>query len=694
MTKKLQDNSNDEKIIPAELLNLMSALARDYINRCELWQTAQKNNDQISKLNETIKKLETKIFNYDYHPLKHTLNELEFSEDEKRIFVLLFVLKTDRAVFKLYIEKIEGANNSRRPYLCVGALVEILFESYSDRIKNRKLFSTDSALVKHDIFSLESRDDEMISNWEIEMNQRYINFVLGDNNTYAASDFIKIDDSSVSFDSIILEEAIKKDIINALDNYDAYQKKIEEFRLNGVFEYGFGYTFMFYGPSGTGKTMLAHAIAKHLNKKLITYSDNSENGDRRWNRRNNNSQLSRVFLEAALHNGVLFFDECSDMFRKDTQESRELLIQLEQSNVIVIFATNNVYDLSPALERRILFKYRIKVPNTSLREKLWNHFLNKIGVTCIKQDTIREISERYNMPGGFIKNAALKYINSKISGAINGIELDRIAELYYQRYIESSFALKLSKPSRLTDKNLNTLNTDTKNIIDKIIKSAKIIYSLNPADCSEIPSLNLIISSNDENTGMKISQHIVNKLQRSYIRFSSNYKDDEQFADDCKKKFILSYLQADAADDIRDTRPVLIFDHQEEKERSFNVRLEYAECLINSTKNSGILRILLISGKPEKKVLDAFNPDFSLYMQENRNNSEIIDAMLQQNNIELEKTVKTKIIEECRNSSKLSKFKKIIGMFQLRKNNKQNDFNEYLDLFFSDERQFETQLFG
>ncbi len=127
-------------------------------------------------------------------------------------------------------------------------MLEILFENYSDRITNRKLFSTESALIRHNVFTLDSRDDEMVGNWEIEMNSRYINFVLGDNNTYAASDFIKIDDSSVSFDSIILEDSIKKDIISALDNYETYQKKIEEFRLNGVFEYGFGYTFMFYGP--------------------------------------------------------------------------------------------------------------------------------------------------------------------------------------------------------------------------------------------------------------------------------------------------------------------------------------------------------------------------------------------------------------------------------------------------------------
>ncbi len=103
--KKSSENIEKPSIIPADLLNLMSEFARKYIMRCKLWQNQPRNDEQLIKLNESIKKIEPQIFNYPYHPLKYTLNEQEFSDDEKRLFILLFVLKTERSVFKLCVEK-------------------------------------------------------------------------------------------------------------------------------------------------------------------------------------------------------------------------------------------------------------------------------------------------------------------------------------------------------------------------------------------------------------------------------------------------------------------------------------------------------------------------------------------------------------------------------------------------------------
>ncbi|MBP7652228.1 ATP-binding protein [Candidatus Dependentiae bacterium] len=696
MANNDKQKENNSGIIPAALLDLMSELVNKYIERCELWQGQPQKIEQLTNLNESIKNIESQIFAFDYQPLNYTLNQLKFSEVERRLFILIFVLKTENSLMKKANEKVEKIIKSSRNNLTANTLLSILFESYSDRIINRKLFSTESSIIKNNIITMESNAYENMPNWEIEMNTRFMNYILGDNNLYATTDFLSIEESRVSFDSVIIEDAIKKDIIDALDNYDEYQKRISVLKENGVFEYGIGYTFMFYGQSGVGKTMLAHAIAKYLNKKIITYKSNKNSDNVPFRRhRNIEEQLPRLFLEVALHNGILFFDECSELFKKETQESRELLIQLEKSNVIVIFATNNLVDLSPALERRILFKYKIKAPDLNNRIKLWNHFLTKSGITGVKKELIEKISARYNMPGGFIKNAALKYINSKISGVINGAELEKITEIYYNRYIESSFVLKQSDPSAFDEKHFESINAEIKNSLDKIVEAARMLYSIENINNCNMPSINVVIATAGEHSANRLSEYIINKLQRSFIKFGLNYKSDEEFESDYKKKFIISYLQADALEDIRDTRPVIVFDQLKKNNDKYNVREEYAECLKKMTQNVGILRIMLISHKTDKDLFDDFNPDFFVRFRDDIKPADTIDKLLKHNNIQIDSALKTQIIDDCNNPKQMLKFKKIVQLYKLQNHQKEpRKFNDYIDMMFFKELAFDAPLFG
>lgn len=125
---------------------------------------------------------------------------------------------------------------------------------------------------------------------------------------------------------------------------------------------------LLYGPPGTGKTAFAKAIAHTLNRSFICV-----NAAKFTTSRNDNRAvgwLEDLFATAERTQSIIFFDECDAIGSRDHSNASQapvintlltLLDGFEDSNVLVIGATNRPEMLDPALTRPGRLHTRIKV---------------------------------------------------------------------------------------------------------------------------------------------------------------------------------------------------------------------------------------------------------------------------------------------------------------------------------------------
>jgi SpoVK/Ycf46/Vps4 family AAA+-type ATPase len=180
---------------------------------------------------------------------------------------------------------------------------------------------------------------------------------------------------------------------------------------------GHGLTFNFAGPSGTGKTICAEALANAIGRRLLVvrYSELES----MW-MGETPKNVTAVFRKAREEDAVLFFDEADAIASRrstlqDPGATREanavvnvLLQELDVFNGVVIFATNLASNFDPAFERRIRTHVLFEMPGVAEREQIWRVQLHPTRTPLADDVDFRELAERYEASGGAIRNAVLK----------------------------------------------------------------------------------------------------------------------------------------------------------------------------------------------------------------------------------------------------------------------------------------------
>jgi len=196
-----------------------------------------------------------------------------------------------------------------------------------------------------------------------------------------------------------------------------------------------GFTSLFHGAPGTGKTLSACLLGKHcgcevykvdLGMIVSKYIGETE------------KNLARVFEAAEHKRWILFFDEADALFGKRTrvEESRDrfanqeisfLLQRIEDFDGVVILASNFKSNIDDAFLRRFQSIVHFPVPKQAERKRLWTDaFSSKAELEELIE--LGRIAERYEMTGGMIMNVVRYASIMALSRGGNRVLLEDVEE--------------------------------------------------------------------------------------------------------------------------------------------------------------------------------------------------------------------------------------------------------------------------
>jgi len=176
-----------------------------------------------------------------------------------------------------------------------------------------------------------------------------------------------------------------------------------------------GLTALFQGGPGTGKTLVATALANELGLDL--YRVDLARVMSKWIGETEKN-LADVFDAAEEGHALILFDEADALFGQRTQvqssndryanlEINYLLQRLDSFEGVAVLTTNLGTAIDAAFKRRLTCSLTFPFPDQDAREQLWRIHLPDQLPRAGTLD-LAGLARRYQMSGGYIRNAAVR----------------------------------------------------------------------------------------------------------------------------------------------------------------------------------------------------------------------------------------------------------------------------------------------
>ncbi len=243
--------------------------------------------------------------------------------------------------------------------------------------------------------------------------------------------------------SDVVLPATQTKTLNEISSFIKNKRTVyEHWNFKAKIPYGRGITMLFYGSSGTGKTLAASAMANELGLDLyrvdLSRMISKYIGETQKN-------IGKIFDDAQKCDCILFFDEADALFskRSDNSDAQDkysnaeiayLLQRTEHYDGAIILATNLLQNFDEAFRRRIDFMVHFPLPDEALRQKLWENIFPK---EAPLEDINTGLLAKYiELSGAGIRNCAVNaaLLAASEGGTISMNRVIRAAKMEYQKH--------------------------------------------------------------------------------------------------------------------------------------------------------------------------------------------------------------------------------------------------------------------
>ncbi|MHB9833291.1 ATP-binding protein [Paraburkholderia terrae] len=245
-----------------------------------------------------------------------------------------------------------------------------------------------------------------------------------------------------SLEDIILPDDRKQELVEIADSIRLAPRVLDEWKFSRILPYGRGVAALFHGPSGTGKTMAAMAVARQLGIQILRL-DLSRVVSKYIGETEKN--IDRVFGDAQKSGSVILIDEADALFGKRSEvsdahdryaniEVAYLLQRIEAYEGLAILTTNLRQNLDPAFLRRLRFVIEFPRPDVDAREQIWRKCLPD-EAHVLDGTSFRQLARKINVTGGSIRQITLRaaFIAAASGAPIGLIHIAHAARAEYAK---------------------------------------------------------------------------------------------------------------------------------------------------------------------------------------------------------------------------------------------------------------------
>jgi SpoVK/Ycf46/Vps4 family AAA+-type ATPase len=174
-----------------------------------------------------------------------------------------------------------------------------------------------------------------------------------------------------------------------------------------------GVTAVFQGAHGTGKTLIASAIANELGMDL--YRVELARIISTWT---GETELAGLFDAAEDGHAIILFDDADSLFARRTEVLASadrratvvvdyLLHRLDSFTGVAILTTSFGKSIDHAFARRLSLRLTLPFPDEASREAIWKSHIAP-GIPCAGNFDFAALARRHRLSGGCIRNAAVR----------------------------------------------------------------------------------------------------------------------------------------------------------------------------------------------------------------------------------------------------------------------------------------------
>ncbi|HIN85601.1 MAG TPA: AAA family ATPase, partial [Myxococcales bacterium] len=299
-------------------------------------------------------------------------------------------------------------------YCDVDLCLHMFFETRVEQLQAMHYFAEGSRLLAGGLVKTDlprEAPSNSLRFYRLNVPARVVNYLLsvGDLDPELSA-YCRLNRPQVSMEHVVLPERTLREVLSLAEQFSGDLQSSASVLRSPVGELDEGGVLQFCGPSGTGKTHCARAVATALNAPILEVDCGKLAADESTFK----ERLEDIFWQARVAGAVLVFEQCEAMAGKKSPRLTALFSEFERWDGLAILCTNDASLLDCSLERWVVYQFEFEAPEILERERLWKIHL-PTEVELAEDVHLEQLAGQYELTGNQIRNAVLVATNQALA---------------------------------------------------------------------------------------------------------------------------------------------------------------------------------------------------------------------------------------------------------------------------------------